>query len=160
MKQRNLNALAAATLRQLQRERASENGGTAPALHVVVDGSYTNRKLLRNLPQNTTLIGRIRKDAKLSAKPERQAARGRKRIYGDDLPTPEQIRQYPDIPWVKVKARASGKWLEFEVKTLAPIRWRAAGEMGLRLVVIRPVGYRLRKGARRVVQPESLAMRP
>ena len=157
MKQRNLNALAAATLRELQQERAGENGGTAPELHVVVDGSYTNRKMLRNLPQNTTLIGRIRKDAKLSAKPELQAARGRKRIYGHDLPTPEQIRQDPDIPWVSVRARVGGKWREFEVKTLAPIRWRAAGEMDLRLVVIRPVGYRLRKGARRLyTQPAYL----
>ncbi len=155
MKQRNLNALAAATLRQIQQERASENGGSAPELHVVVDGSYTNRKMLRNLAENTTLIGRIRKDARLSAKPEVQAVRGRKRFYGDDLPTPEQIRQDPTIPWVKVQARASGKWREFEVKTLAPIRWRAAGEMDLRLVVIRPVGYR--KGARRLyTQPAYL----
>ena len=57
MKQRNLNALATDALRQLQQERAEENAGTAPELHVVVDGSYTNRKMLRNLPEKTTLIG-------------------------------------------------------------------------------------------------------
>ncbi len=157
MKQRNLNTLAAATLRQLQQERAEENGGTAPELHVVVDGSYTNRKMLRNLAENTTLIGRIRKDAKLSAKPQSQAARGRKRIYGEDLPTPEQIRKDPTIPWIRVQARVSGKWRQFELKTLTPIRWRAAGERDLRMVVIRPVGYRLRKGARRLyTQPAYL----
>lgn len=157
MKQRNLNALAAAALRELQQERADENGGTAPELHVVVDGSYTNRTMLRNLAENTTLIGRIRKDAKLSAKPEEQAARGRKRFYGEDLPTPEQIRKDPEIPWVPARARTSGKWRQFEVKTIGPIRWRAAGEMDLRLVVIRPVGYRLRKGARRLyTQPAYL----
>jgi len=39
MKQRNLNVLAIAALRQLQRDRAKENGGTAPRLHVGVDGS-------------------------------------------------------------------------------------------------------------------------
>ena len=71
-------------------------------------------------------------------------------FYGDDLPTPEQIRKDPNIPWVKVLARASGKTWEFEIKTLAPVRWRAAGEMDLRMVVIRPIGYRLRKGARRL----------
>jgi hypothetical protein len=107
--------------------------------------------------ENTTLIGRIRKDAKLGAKPGAQAVRGRKRFYGEDLPTPEQIRQDPDIPWVSVYARASGKWRQFEVKTMGPIRWRAAGEMDLRLVVIRPLGYRLRKGARRLyTQPAYL----
>jgi hypothetical protein len=116
----------------------------------VVDGSYTNKKMLRNLPENTTLIGRIRKDAKLSAKPEEQKPKGRKKFYGDDLPTPEQVRQDPDIPWIAVTARAGGKLRKFEVKTLGPIRWRAAGEMDLRLVVIRPIGYSLRKGARRL----------
>lgn len=150
MKQRNLNAVAVRTLERLQQERAEENEGIAPALHVVVDGSYTNRDTLRNLPVNTTLIGRIRKDAKLSAKPEDQQPKGRKKFYGKDLPTPEQIRQDPEYPWIKVYARASGKTREFEIKTLAPVRWRSAGEMDLRLVVIRPVEYRLRKGARRL----------
>ncbi len=158
MKQRNLNAMAVASLRRLQEERAGENGGAVPGLHVAVDGSYTNRKMLRNLPENTTLIGRIRKDARLSAKPEARAEpRGRRRFYGDDLPTPEQIRQDPDIPWIEVWAQAGGKWRKFEVKTLGPIRWRAAGEMDLRLVVVRPVGYRLRKGARHLyTQPAYL----
>ena len=39
MKQRNLNALAIDALSHLQEERASEHGGVAPDLHVVVDGS-------------------------------------------------------------------------------------------------------------------------
>jgi hypothetical protein len=157
MKQRNLNTLAVQALGQLQEDRATENAGTAPDLRVVVDGSYTNKNMLRHLPVNTTLIGRIRKDARLSTKPDAQAARGRRRIYGADLPTPEQIRQDPNIPWITVRARASGKWRDFEVKTLSPLRWRAAGDMDLRLVVIRPVGYRLRKGARRLyTQPAYL----
>jgi hypothetical protein len=157
MKQRNLNTLAVQALDELQEERAAENAGTAPELRVVVDGSYTNKIMLRRLPVNTTLIGRIRKDARLSTKPDTQAARGRRRIYGADLPTPEEIRQDPNIPWITVRARASGKWRDFEVKTLSPVRWRAAGDMDLRLVVIRPVGYRLRKGARRLyTQPAYL----
>ncbi len=150
MKQRNLNTLAKQSLHQLQQDRANENGGITPALHVVVDGSYTNKSMLRHLPKNTTLIGRIRKDAKLSSKPDSQAARGRKCIYGDDMPTPEQIRQDDNIPWVVVRVRTSGNWRDFEVKAISPVRWRASGEMDLRLVVIRPIGYSLRKGARRL----------
>ncbi len=157
MKQANLNAVAGATLHQLQAERASEHAGSPPALHALVDGSFTNRRILRNLPENTTLIGRIRKDAKLSAKPTAQAPRGRKRIYGQDLPTPEEIRQDPSIPWLTVQVRATGKWRDFQVKTIGPVRWRAAGALDLRLVVIRPVGYRLRTGARRLyTQPAYL----
>lgn len=148
MKQRNLNALAIGALGGLQRERTQENQGSAPALHVLVDGSYTNRHILRNLPENTVLIGRIRKDARLSAKPAQQEARGRKRLYGQALPTPEQIRQDPAIPWVPVAVRVNGKARDFEVKTLTPLRWRAAGKLDLRLVVIRPIGFRPRQGAR------------
>ena len=158
MKQRNLNTLAVQALTGLQQERTQENNGVTPALQLVVDGSYTNKRMLRHLPTNTTLIGRIRKDAHLCAPPDgAPPRRGRKRIYGEDLPTPEQIRQDPAIPWVKVRARVDGKWRGFEVKTLAPIRWRAAGEQNLRLVVIRPVGYQTRRGARKsYTQPAYL----
>lgn len=148
MKQRNLNAVAVDALERLQRGRAAESGGTAPVLHALVDGSFTNGKVLRHLPENTVVIGRIRKDAKLSRKPEGQPARGRRRVYGEDLPTPERIRQDETIPWTRVRARAAGAWRDFEVKTVGPARWRAAGERDLRLVVVRPVGYRLRKGGK------------
>lgn len=156
MKQRNLNAIAVSTLASIQESRRAKQQ-SAPELHVVVDGSYTNRKVLRHLPENTTLIGRIRKDAKLSKRPEDQPSRGRKRIYGEDVPTPEQIRQDAAIPWTRVKARAVGKVRTFRVKTLSPLRWRAAGEQDLRLVVIAPVAYHLKKGGKRLYrQPAFL----
>jgi hypothetical protein len=48
--------------RQLDVDKQSAQGRH---LRVVVDGRFTNAKLLKNLPANTTLIGRIRRDAKL-----------------------------------------------------------------------------------------------
>ncbi len=36
----------------------------------------------------------------------------------------------------------------FEVKTLSPVRWLGSGERDVRLVAIRPLAYRPRKGAR------------
>ena len=64
-------------------------------LVVSVDGSYTNGTVLKELPQNTALIGRIRKDAKLHYLPEaiQKGKKGRKRVYGEQAPTPEEIRQ-------------------------------------------------------------------
>ena len=149
MQQRNLNALAVETLSQLQQERARERGGQTPALRVLVDGSYTNRKLLRHLPPNTVLIGRIRKDARLNAHPTEPSPRGRKRLYGECLPTPEEIRQDGSVPWQSVSVRVNGKTRELHVKTLAPVRWHAAGGLDLRLVIIRPLGFRPRRAARR-----------
>ncbi|MCP5525030.1 MAG: hypothetical protein H7A46_26195 [Verrucomicrobiales bacterium] len=150
MKQRNLNVLAIDTLAELQRQRAHEQGGPTPPLRVLVDGSYTNSKVVRHLPENTALIGRIRKDARLHAKPEppEQTQTGRRRVYGKRLLTPEKIRQDDSVPWQPVRARVNGKTRKFEVKTLAPVRSPIAGATDLRLVIIRPIGFRPRRGAR------------
>jgi hypothetical protein len=74
--------------------------------------------------------------------------RGRQRCYGDRLPTPEQYRQDPAIPWQSVRACAAGSVYDFQIKTIAPIRWKTAGgQRQLLLLIIRPVAYRLKQGA-------------
>jgi hypothetical protein len=118
-------------------------------LIMAVDGSYTNSTVMRMLPERTTLIGRVRKDAKLFRPPEQApcSQRGRKRFYGSELPTPEQLRQDPDIPWQKVQAFGAGRLFDFEVKSIGPVRWRGAGKRDLRLIIVRPLAYRPQKGA-------------
>jgi len=149
-KQMNLNQRALETIRQMQAERHGK------PLRLVVDGSYTNKNMLRNLPENTVLIGRIRKDARLNAVPEVQLEKGRRRIYGEDLPTPELIRQDQSIPWQKVFVVVGGKTRTLEVKTIEPVRWSKAGAMDMKLVVIRPVPYQGPGGIRQYRQPAYL----
>ena len=116
---------------------------------VGVDGSYTNKEVLKNLPDRMTLIGRIRKDTKLYLLPNSSEKTGRKRVYGEQLPTPEEIRQSDDYPWMSVKAWAAGKEHNFDVKVVKNLKWRSAGQRHtLQLVVIRPLGYRLTKSSR------------
>jgi hypothetical protein len=116
------------------------------------DGSYTNRPVLRNLPERTTFIGRIRKDAKLfHALPPATANRsgGRPRRYGPAAPTPEQVLHDDSVPFVKVRCFAAGEVREIPVKILRTVFWRKAGpDLPLLLVVIKPLGYRLRKGSK------------
>jgi hypothetical protein len=116
------------------------------------DGSYTNRTVLRQLPERTTFIGRIRKDAKLYlALPPASAARagGRPRRYGALAPTPEQVLHDESVPVVKVRCFAAGAVREIPVKILPTVYWRKAGpDMPLLLVVIKPLGYRLGKGSK------------
>jgi len=83
-----------------------------------VDGAFTNKEVFRNIPANTAIIGRIRKDASLFALPfsEEGKQRGRKKYYGDELPTPEQTRQDDNIPWQQVRAYAAGKMHDFDIK--------------------------------------------
>lgn len=128
------------------RTHLDEQGGKEKQLLVSVDGSYTNDQVLKNLPERVTLIGRIRKDTKLYSPAILQPDLGRKRVYGDRLPTPEQIRQSDNYPWVPVKAWAAGKEHVFNVKVIHDCLWRSAGQdHNLQVVVIRPLGYRLTK---------------
>jgi len=117
---------------------------------VAVDGGFTNRTVFSDIPENTTLIGRIRKDARLFAPPEQTTApaRGRKRIYGEALPTPDQIRQDDSIPWQTVEAFAAGRRHDFDVKVISPVRWKGLGDKDAMVVIIRPLAYRKSKGAR------------
>lgn len=120
------------------------------SLIVSFDGGYTNRTVFKSVPDRTTLIGRVRKDAKLYQSPDLHPPEGpgRKRSYGKPLPTPEEIRQDPAVPWQTVQAFAAGRVFDFDIKTMAPIRWRGAGARDLRLIIIRPLAYRLSKNSR------------
>ncbi len=144
VKQKNLNTVAHRIMVEFRKELDSVHRIPDCHLVLVVDGSYTNKTILRRLPANTTLIGRIRKDAKLYFPHERSARR-----YGPLAPTPEQLRMDEQYPWQEVQAYAAGKTHSFRVKTLAPICWRAGGpSQRVRIVAIAPVGYRLTKHGR------------
>jgi hypothetical protein len=118
-------------------------------LVIVGDGSYTNADILHGLPANTVYIGRIRKDALLHALPGPAPATGRPPVYGAQLPTPEVLRTDDAVAWQTLEAFAAGKRHSFRVKTLAPALWRKSGAAcPLRIIVIAPIGYRLRNGSR------------
>lgn len=87
--------------------------------------SYTDRTVLRQLPERTTFIGRIRKDAKpVCALPPASAtpSGGRPRRYGALAPTPEQVLHDDSVPPVKVRCFAAG-----EVQSRCKFRPRFTG---------------------------------
>jgi hypothetical protein len=114
-----------------------------------VDGSYTNKTVFRPHIDNITLIGRIRKDARLFSIPGKDGSgKGRKRYYGDALPTPEQMRQDDLIPWQQVVGYAAGSMHTFDIKVIDDLRWRGSSDKDMRLIIIRPLSYRLSKSSR------------
>jgi hypothetical protein len=140
----NLSTAAVQTL-GAYREHLVQSGDATRLIVAAVDGGYTNRTVLRGLPARTTLIGRIRADAKLFYPPTSQPARGRRRTYGAVAPSPEHLRQDDAIPWQSVRVWASGTIHDCQIKVVGPILWKTAGaDMPLRLIVIRPLSYRLR----------------
>lgn len=145
-KQRNLNAYTLQSLRKLR----AEVGGQRSIL-LCGDGSYTNQVILRGLPEHTHYLGRMRKDAVLHHLPEAvvEGKTGRRPSYGALAPTPEELRQDQSHPWQRVPAYAAGKEHEFRVKELGPVLWRKAGAaLRVRIIVIAPLGYRPRQGAK------------
>ena len=143
-----ISAVGAQALHNTRRHLDAQQQGRT--LICAVDGGFTNRTVFRDIPEQTTLIGRIRKDAKLFAPPDAAAVsrRGRPRWYGSVLPTPEQIRQDDSIPWKQVEAFAAGARHLFDVKCIPAARWAGTGDRTVQVLIIRPLAYRPRKGSR------------
>ena len=141
----NLSTRGLAVIKRLRREMDRRLHGRGRRLVLGVDASYTNQTVLRGLPARVVLVGRIRRDAALFALPEG----GRRGRYGRPLCTPEQLRQDSSIAWQTVQAYAAGKMHEFRVKTMGPALWKKAGmDRPVRIMVVAPVGYRLRQGSK------------
>jgi len=141
--QKNINRVGTSRLEHLRRAM-DEGGAQTRPLIVSVDGRFTNRTVLRSVPERTVLIGRIRKDAALFMLPQDQPERGRKRKYGAQAPTPEQLLKDETIAFETVKAFACGRSHDFKIKRLGPLLTPMdKGAHPLQLVVIKPLGYRL-----------------
>ena len=104
----------------------------------VVDGGFTNKTVIRNLPERVDIIGRARKDMALF----RPAPPGGRRVYGDRLPTPEAIRKDPAIPYKTIRCHYGGEWRTVRYKEIANVLWRSSGgRRPLRLFVVAPTPY-------------------
>lgn len=142
--QKQLRVTQVAIERLTHLHRQLSRGFTA-----IGDGGYTNSCVLKGLPDSLKFIGRVRKDAKIYEIPSFQPLKGRKRRYGNALATPEQIRQDDSIAWQHVEAFACGKLHQFRLKVISHIRLRMdGGKNNYSLIIIAPLAYRPRKGAR------------
>jgi hypothetical protein len=142
----NLSRLGARRIEKLRDAFDSDERTAGRKLLMAVDNKFTNKKVFRNIPKRTVLIGRLRKDARLYHLPvteDQPHGKGRKKSYGQRVPTPEEIRKDDSIPWQRVPVFAAGKMHNFKVKVISPLLWRPAGaDKPLMLVVIAPLSYR------------------
>ena len=143
--QKNINLVGRQRL-ALLRKQMDQNGSAQRPLIVSIDGRFTNSTVLQEVPERTTLIGRVRKDSAFFQPPAAQPGPGRKRKYGPRCPTPEELLKDEQVAWQKVEAHAAGERRTFEIKTLGPVHTQMdKGRSALRLVVIKPVRYQLTK---------------
>jgi hypothetical protein len=145
---RNINRVGLERLQHL-RQQMDQSGSTGRQLIATVDGRFTNGTVFKTVPERTTLIGRLRKDAVLHFLPQAQPEKGRKRKYGPLAPTPEQLLKDEATPWQGVRAHACGHTHQFNIKRLEAVVMRMNGAaMSVQVLVIKPLGYRLTIGGK------------
>ncbi len=148
--QRQQHRLGQVGLEQLRQIRAQLDacGRADRQLLDTVDGSYTNRHFLGNLPVRTDVVGRFRKDAKLRAYlPKEQRVGARK--YGDVLPTPKEYLANEAEPCQVLRVWACGQWRDLRYKVMQRVCWPSGlKDQKVRIILLKPMGYRLRKGSK------------
>ncbi len=133
---------------RLLRERLDRLEARDRLLINSVDGSFANKNYLRDLPPRTVVVARLRKDAKLRAYLPPELRHG-PRKYGPKLPTPEQYLRDESIPWQPLPIFVAGEVRTLYYKSIDLVCWpQATLDRPLRLIIIKPAGYRLRKGSR------------
>ena len=152
-KLRRLTQVGLNTIIDVRKSLDARDGLRRRSLIVSGDASYTTRVVLRGLPERTTYVGRIRKNAKLhwpvATAPATSGKRGRPRRYGTVAPTPEQLLQDDTVAWSSLRCFVAGEMRDIPVKIMGPVYWRVSGvDLPLLLVVIKPAGYRSRKGGK------------
>jgi hypothetical protein len=141
-RQQGLSAQGALLIQEIRSRLDTIAGFRQRLLWVVVDATYANLTVLSRLPERTVLIARTRKDIHLSALPDTPSRRGRRRVYGKDLATPEQMRKDDSIPWQHAKIFATGRYHQLRYKSVAPVLWRrGAQQRPLRVLIIAPLNY-------------------
>lgn len=135
--------------------------GKQRLLFIAVDGSYCNRNYFRELPDNIISIARTRKDIKIFRPFDKKNPTGRRRIYGDRLPTPEQIRQDESYRWQTARIFGAGKYHNTRYKTIAPVLWqKGTGRMSMRLIIIAPLRYRKKKNSKLLYRDPAYLLVP
>jgi hypothetical protein len=117
-------------------------------LIMTADGSFANRSFLSTVPDRTTVGVRIRKNARLrGVLPPAERTGNRK--YGEHLSTPEQMLNDPATPTQIMTVSASAKKHRLRYKVIDDVCWpRVSRDRPAKLVLLKPLGYRLRKGGK------------
>jgi hypothetical protein len=108
---------------------------------LLIDGHFATKKVLRSLPENVTVITRLRRDAAIYLPaPPREHRRGRQPKKGRRLPAPEKMARDGRRRW---ELSPQGR----QVKTLPVLWYGVTGCQPLRLLIVKqnharePYGY-------------------
>lgn len=108
-------------------------------LLVLGDGAYSTAPVIRHLPERTRLLARCAKNRALFALPVHlPGQRGRRRLYGERGPTPEEQVTRPG-PWHTVSFAVRGRVVTPRVCVTGPWLVKPVPEHPLFLIVVKGV---------------------
>lgn len=143
-KQANLSQRALRTI-SARRAQLDQLAGPGRRLLVVGDGSYTNKVVLRGLPATVEYLGRTRKNLALY----RPAPSGGRRVYGERLATPEEMRVDDSLPYVSIDVHYGGALRTARYKEVSDVLWQPVGRRRLRLIIVAPTPYSAPAGGKK-----------
>lgn len=118
--------------------------GDGRIIHLVGDSAYGGKSITRHLPEDTVCISRLPMNAALYDLPpaRRRSQKGRPRKKGARLPSPEAMAN-DKKGWRKATLRLYGKNVAVRYKTRIALWYNSAGNLPLRILVVRdPKGRR------------------
>lgn len=136
-KTHSLTARGVTQVKGLRKE--CDDAGLTQLMLCVVDGGYTNKTLITQLPDRVELIGRVRKDIRIVL-----PAKGKGRsVYGEALPTPEQLRHDGCLLEQLCTCFYGQRTRDVRFKEFRGILWPSGGRRRqLRLIIVIPTPYR------------------
>jgi len=112
-------------------------------IRVAADGQYATREMVQGLLEGVSLVSRIRRDAALYALPQacRRGQRGRSRLKGKRLPTPQQMAARRKNGWKTITVSRQGKQVRRQVLGITCLWYYVCRAVPIRLVIVRdPAG--------------------
>jgi len=110
---------------------------------LVGDREYAGHVLVRDLPDQIDFVGPMHMDAALFDRPGPGPVRGRKRLKGQRLPSPNQLIGSRKVRWKRRKLVLYGKKLEVLIKSQRCLWYTVAKTRLLQMIVTRDPSGRI-----------------
>jgi hypothetical protein len=147
-KKQNVSVTAGKRVNTLRAQIDALPGGRKLPLVVVTDGGFANKTYQSVLPERTTSVQRVRRDASIrELLPESQRTGNAK--YGKKLETPEQYLDNKSVPFTTARIRAGKHQLDIRFKVRHGVAWQTGTrDRPVTVVSLAPTPYRLSKNGR------------
>lgn len=107
------------------------------SVHLLGDSEYACKTVVRSLPERVAFVGPVVMDAALNEPPPRYCGRGRPRLRGRRLPSPQLMARTRKRGWSAVTVEIYGRSVDLLVQSVECLWWTVAGPRLVRVVLAR-----------------------